>query len=149
MKPNVEERARRLYLKAIQIREAHQPGLWEPILWHLAMRRHTEAMIDLACWFCDNDPWPGRLGAQADSFSPAGLYYRAFRMGNVRAAQHLAMHCFNSRNMRGYRHWLRKGANLGDGYAANQARHFETRLPHRSAQQIGRLRPYHKRDETY
>ncbi|WP_157219941.1 hypothetical protein [Flavisphingomonas formosensis] len=146
---NAADRAERLYLKAMQIREEHKPGRWAPILWHLAMRRHTEAMIDLACWFCDTDKWPGRLGAQADSFSPAGLYYRAFSLGNARAAQHLAMHCFNSRDMHGYRRWLRLGAKLGDGYAANQVRQFETRLPHSLAGRLGRLRPYHKRDETY
>jgi len=53
------------------------------------MQGDTEAMIDLACWFCETDTWPGKLGAQADSFSAAGLYYRSFRRGNARAAQHL------------------------------------------------------------
>ena len=149
MTRKLDERSERLYLKALSIREEHKPGRWVSILWHLAMRRHTEAMIDLACWFCDSDIWPGKLGARADGFSAAGLYYRAFRLGNARAAQHLAMHCFNSRDMPGYRYWLRQGANLDDGYAANQVRKFETRLPHSSARRIGRLRPYHKRDETY
>lgn len=51
--------------------------------------------------------------------------------------------------MRGYRHWLKQGAKLGDGYAANQRKHFETRLPHLTARKIGRLRLYHRRDETY
>lgn len=149
MTSDVDDRENRLYLKALGVRHEHKPGLWEPIIWHLALRHDSEAMIDLASSFCDTGKWPGKLGSQIDRFSAAGLYYRAFRLGNARAAQHLAIHYFNSRNMRGYRHWLRRGANLGDGYAANQAKHFETRMPHSTARRIRRLRPYHKRDETY
>jgi hypothetical protein len=106
-------------------------------------------MIDLAQWICDDGTWPGKLGRQGDAFSPAGLYYRAFRLGNVRAAQHLAMYCFNSRDMRGYRFWLRRASRQGDGYATNQLAHFETRLPHATARKIGRHRRYHLRDKTY
>ena len=139
----------RLYLKALRIRYDQKPGLCVSILWHLAFQRDSEAMIDLACWVCDNSKWPGELGSRQDAFSPAGLYYRAFRMRNARAAQHLAMQCFNRNDLRGYRYWLRQGAKLGDGYASNQLSHFETRMPHATARRIGRLRPYHKRDETY
>ena len=143
------ERAARLYLRALEIREQNRPGLWVPIIWHLALRRHTDAMIDLASWFLEAERWPGKLGSLADSFASGGLYTRAFKLGNPRAAQHLAMHCFNRRDLRGYRHWLKRGAAIGDGYAANQSRHFETRLPHSNARRIRRLRPHHDRDDTY
>jgi hypothetical protein len=139
----------RLYFKAWRIRESHEPGIWVPIMWRLALRGYSEAMIDLGEWFCREGKWPGALGRRGDSFSAAGLYYRAFRMGNARAAQHLAVHYFNTGNMRDYRFWLRQGAKLGDQYAANQRKHFETRLPHTTARKIRRLRPYHRRDETY
>jgi len=141
-------RSDQLFLRALAIRYDHKPGLWVPIMWHLALRRDTEAMIELACWICETSKWPGDLGSRSDAFSPAGLYYRAFRLGNARAAQHLAVQCFNRRDLTGYRYWLRQGAKL-DGYASNELHHFETRLPHSTARRIGRLRPYHKRDDTY
>jgi len=102
-------------------------------------------MIDLAAWFADDNS-PASLGTCADAFSAAGLYRRAFRMGNTRAAQHMAMACFNRNNLRGYRYWLRQGANSGDIEAGQQIGYFETRLWHDTARDIGRARPVQKRD---
>jgi hypothetical protein len=103
-------------------------------------------MIELADWFSsDNDA--KSFGKPADAFSPAGLYYRAYRKGNARAAHNAAMSSFNCNDMIGYRIWLKRAANAGDPYSANQLRHFETRLWHDAARKIRRLRPRQKRDE--
>jgi TPR repeat protein len=141
-----DARADKLYLKALNIREGNANGLWVPILQHLALRGHSGAMIDLANWFCGSNSLRD-LGATADAFSAAGLYRRAYRKGDARAAQHLAMGCFNRNDLRGYRLWLGRAARTGDGEAAVQLRRFETRLWHDAARRIGRLRPHDKRDE--
>lgn len=138
-------RADRLYERAMFIRDGRRRGLWLPIIWHLALRGHTDAMIDLAAWFSGDNHWSS-LGSPADTFSAAALYRRALRKGNARAAQHLAMACFNRNDLRGYRHWLRQGARAGDSEAAEQLSYFETRLWHRTAHDIGRGRPEQKRD---
>ena len=135
----------RLYDRALHIREHRSGGLWMPIIWHLALRGHTDAMIDLAAWFSD-DNGPTSLGMPSDTYSAAGLYRRAFRKGNVRASQHLAMAHFNRNNMRGYRHWLQQGAYAGDTEAAEQIAYFETRLWHGAAHDIRRGRPEQRRD---
>jgi hypothetical protein len=111
MTSDASARSAQLFLRALAIRYDHKLGLWVPIVWHLALRRDAEAMIELACWICETGKWPGDLGARSDAFSPADLSYRAFRLGNAHAAQHLAMACFNRRDLQGYRHWLRQGAN--------------------------------------
>jgi hypothetical protein len=135
----------RLYSRALEIRERRGVGLWMPIIWHLALRGHSEAMIDLAAWFSE-DNHAASLGSPADGFSAAGLYRRAYRKGNARAADHMAMSYFNRNNLRGYRHWLQQGANAGDSEAAQQLGFFETRLWHGAAHDIGRGRPKQKRD---
>ena len=142
------ERFDRLHDRAWRLRERRSGGLWLPIFWHLALRGHTDAMIDLAAWFSD-DNRPASLGTSADAFSAAGLYRRAFRKGNARAAQHMAMACFNRKNLSGYRYWLRQGAKAGDTEAAHQVGFFETRLWHGAARDIGRGRPVQKRDGFY
>lgn len=114
-------------------------------MWHLALRGHADAMIDVAAWYSDDNDVKS-LGTAADPFTPAGLYRRAFRKGSSRAAQHMAMATFNRNNLMGYRHWLRQGANAGDPEAAKELRYFETRLWHGAAHDIGRGRPEHKRD---
>jgi hypothetical protein len=136
----------RLYLKGLAIRYERHIGLWMPIMWHLALRGHTGAMIELADWFSKDNSAKG-FGTPKDAFSAAGLYARAFRKGDARAAHNAAMGCFNRKDMMGYRHWLRRAANRGDAGAAMQLRHFETRLWHTAARKIGRLRPEQKRDE--
>jgi hypothetical protein len=128
-----------LYARASMILEGGGNGYGEPILWHLAFRRHTDAMLALAA----------RVGTQEKPASPCsqrGLERRAFRLGNERAAQHLAMTHFNRRDLAGYRHWLHWAARTGDVEAAMELRRFETRLPHAAAGDIGRRRPYRKGD---
>jgi hypothetical protein len=137
----------RLYLKALAVRYEQRPGLWLPILWHLALRGHSGAMIDLADWF-SGDNSAHAFGTPADAFSPARLYYRAYSLGDPRAASNAAMSCFNRNDMIGYRQWLRRGAKVGDAEASRQLRHFETRLWHSDARKVRRLRPEQKRDEV-
>jgi len=129
----------RLYDRASRILEGRGNGFGEPILWHLALRRHTEAMLWLASVI---DP----RGGPADSFSQAGLERRAFRLGNARAGQHAAMTCFNRGDLAGYRRWLGRAARAGDPEAGVELRRFKTRLPHEAAGDIGRKRPYRASD---
>ncbi|MEG3147891.1 hypothetical protein U1839_24850 [Sphingomonas sp. RT2P30] len=136
----------RLYLKGLAVRYERRVGLWMPIMWHLALSGHTGAMIELADWF-SSDNSAEAFGPPADAFSAAGLYYRAYRKGDARAADNAAMSCFNRNDMIGYRKWLRRAARAGDAAAAKQLRHFETRLCHSAARKVGRLRPEQKRDE--
>ena len=140
-----DPKAARLYLKGLAIRYERSVGVWMPIMWHLAMRGHTGAMIELADWFsADNSA--KAFGKAADTFNAAGLYRRAYRKGNARAANNAAMSCFNRNDMIGYRHWLRRAAQAGDAEAGKQLRYFETRLWHSAARKIGRLRPEQRRD---
>lgn len=134
----------KLYLQALNIRERRAPGLWLPRIWTLALRGHADAMIELAGWLSGDADAPGAL---ADGFSAAGLYRRAYRKGNARAAYNLAMSFFNRNDLQRYRYWLRKAARAGDHAAALQAARFETRLPHAAAAKIRRRRPEAKRDE--
>jgi hypothetical protein len=136
----------RLYLKAVAVRFERHVGLWLPILRHLALRGHTGAMIDLADWFSDDD-CDSAFGTPANAISNAGLYYRAYRKGDVRAAHNAAISCFNRNDMIGYRQWLKRAAVSGDTDAKKRLPYFETRLPHAAARKIGRLRPYQERDE--
>ena len=110
------------------------PGDGMGLLWHLALRRYPSAMTELS----------RRIGEDglpiADSFSSAGLAYRAFRLGDPAAAYNFAMTCFNRRDLQGYRRWLRRAAEAGDDDAARQLRRFETRLPHGAARDIRRGR---------
>jgi hypothetical protein len=135
----------RLYLKGLAVRYERHVGLWMPIMWHLARRGHTGAMIELADWFA-HDNCRQSFGTPADRFSAAGLYYRAYRKGDARAAYNAAMSCFNRNDMVAFRKWLRRAALTGDIDAVRGIRCFETRLCHAAARKIGRLRPYHKRD---
>jgi hypothetical protein len=102
-----ETPADRLYLRGLAIRYERHGGLWMPIMWHLAFRGHTRAMIELADWFSGDGSAKG-FGAPADAFSPAGLYHRTFRKGDARAAYNAPMSCFNRNDMAGYRRWLRR-----------------------------------------
>lgn len=140
-----QDRADKLYLKALAIREGEANGLWLPIIRSLACRGHSDAMIELAAWRSSSNDLGG-LGSPADSFSAAGLYRRAYLKGDTRAAQHMAMGCFNRGDFAGYRRWLRLGARSGDEEAATQLRYVETRLWHDAARRIKRLRPIKKRD---
>jgi hypothetical protein len=135
--------ADRHYVKALAIRYERHVGKWLPIMWHLALRGHSGAMIELADWF-SNEGSADPFGTPANAFSAAGLYRRAFRNGDNRAAQHMAMICFNRNDMAGYRHWLGQGARAGDVEADQECRRFETRLSHANARKVRRLRPKQK-----
>jgi hypothetical protein len=135
-----------LYQRGLRIRYERALGLWMPVMWHLALRGHTGAMIELADWFSDGVSTKS-FGTPTDPFSAAGLYYRAYRKGDARAAYNAAMSCFNRNDMIGYRQWLRRAAKAGDAEAGKQLRYFETRLWHSDARKVARLRPKQKRDE--
>lgn len=141
-----DTRDEQLYLKALYIRHERHIGLWLPIIWHLALRGHVDAMIELASWFSSDNSLQA-YGSPADRFSAAALYRRAWRKGDGRAAHHMAMGCFNRGDLIGYRTWLRRAARAGYSDAAGELRYFETRLPHAMAREIGRGRPEQKRDE--
>ncbi|MFM7402817.1 MAG: hypothetical protein ACKO1N_01730 [Erythrobacter sp.] len=134
-----------LYRKALSIRHRRRVGLWLPIMWHLALRGHAGAMIELADWFSGDDSLTG-VGKTADAFSAAGLYHRAWRKGEPRAAGNMAISCFNRGDISGYRRWLRRAARVGDADAARELECFETRRWHAAARKLGRLRPIQKRD---
>lgn len=135
----------RLYLRALSIRHERGVGLWMPIMWHLALRGHTGAMIELADWFSGGDS-AKEVGKTFDAYSAAGLYYRAYRKGDPRAASNMALSCFNRGDMAGYRHWLRHAAKAGDPQSLRELRAFESRLWHSAARKLRRLRPVQKRD---
>ena len=127
-----------LWARYWSIKDDHGCGLYEPILWHLALGGDSSAMVALADTFADE----GRI---ADRFSRSNLYYRAHRGGYACAAQHLAMDAFNRGDLKLYRHWLRRAVPF-DPDNLKQLRRFETRLPHQTARERGRGRPYRDND---
>jgi hypothetical protein len=135
----------RLYVKALSIRYERGVGLWVPIIWHLALRGHVGAMIELADWFSGGDS-VREVGKTFGAFSAAGLYYRASRKGDPRAASNMALSCFNRGDMVGYRLWLRRATKAGDPQSLRELRAFESRLWHSAARKLRRLRPVQKRD---
>ncbi|MEG3122493.1 hypothetical protein [Sphingomonas sp. GB1N7] len=137
--------AEKLYLRALEIREGKGRGTWVAKLRHLSLRGHTDAMIELASWYtCDNQP--DDLLGMGEPYTAANLYYRAWRKGDARAAQHLALSYFNRGDMLRFRLWLRRAAKLGEHDCQILVRCFETRLYHQTAKRVGRLRPIMKRD---
>lgn len=84
------------------------------------------------------------LGRVTDAFSPAGLTYRAYKRGEINAAQNMAMSLFNVGDMTGYRHWMRRAARAGDAEAEAELKLFEIRQPHNLARRLRRLRPYRR-----
>ena len=147
MKNDVERRYERLYFRALRNRHEHGRGVWLPIMRHLALRDHVDAMIELADWLSVPNTRES-LGVAADAFGAAGLYRRAYRKGDARAARNMAMSCFNRDDLAGYRRWLRLAASAGDRDSAAEIKRFETRLWHGAARDIGRGRPRHKRDHS-
>ncbi|GLI99439.1 hypothetical protein [Sphingobium sp. BS19] len=127
-----------LWKRYWSIKDDHGCGLFTPILWHLALGKDFGAMATLAGTF----DYAGRM---CDQFSQAGLLYRADQGGYEYAAQHLAMSAFNRGDLASYRRWLRRTAKY-DPDCLKQLKRFETRLPHRTAREIGRGRPYRKYD---
>jgi TPR repeat protein len=106
---------------------------------HWALRRSSIAMTEVARLLED-------AGHPADPFSSYGWALRAYRTGEPVAAYNLAMSFFNQRDLSGYRRWLRRAARLGDADASRELKRFETRLPHETAHDIRRGRPYRKSD---
>ncbi len=129
----------RLFERYWGIADLHRNGLRLPILWHLAFRRHPDALLVLS----QEIEQEGRISR---NFSRQGLAYRSFRLGEAAAAQNLAMDSFNRGDLQRYRFWLWKAARLGDEDSARELKRFEVRLPHDDAARIGRKRPYHKAD---
>ena len=109
----------RIYEDALLIQHGERIGAWLPKIWHLAARGHSEAMVELADWLSENNSLES-FGKTSDAFSPAGLYYRAYRRGIARAAYNVALSCFNRSDMAGYRLWLRRAAVTGDGAAKKE-----------------------------
>ncbi len=138
-----------LYHRAMDIQDGKANGLWVPILRHLMLRGHSDAMIALAHWYTDDNN-PRDLDEIGGPYTAANLYYRVWRRGGpagARAAHSLAMSYFNRGDIGRYRYWLRRGARLGDYSCRIYEKHFETRLPHATARRIGRHRPEGKRDQ--
>jgi hypothetical protein len=131
-----------LYHRSLLIRDGKANGLWLPIVWHLALRGHPPAMIDLAGWISDSKSSTLRSGW--DRFSPSSLQRRAFQSGDHRAAHNLAMMYFQRNSLGMYRQWLRKAASLGDEDSAVELASFAVRLPYTNARKIRRLRPWRK-----
>ncbi|MDH7971166.1 hypothetical protein QH494_03140 [Sphingomonas sp. AR_OL41] len=102
-------------------------------------------MVELADWLSEGNSLAA-FGKAADPFSAAGLYDRAFKAGDNRAALNAAASCFNRNDMAGYRKWLTRASGAGDTQAATELGFFETRLWHEAARKVRRLRPKMKRD---
>lgn len=135
--------ADRLFLRADAIMERRANGFAMPILKHLALRRYAPAMLELARWTTMSGD-PAAIGRVSDPRSPAALMRRAHRLGDITAAQNLAMTLFHAGDLAGYRHWLGKAARAGDGDAGAELRRFELRQPFPLARRMRRKRPFRR-----
>ncbi len=61
----------RLYRKALGIIYERRTGRWLPIIRHLALRRHVDAMREWADWLSGESDTE-RFGSPADGYSPSG-----------------------------------------------------------------------------
>lgn len=136
-------RSDRLFSRAEAILDGKAIGLGMPILRTLAHRRYGPAMLSLASRETEAGSRQ-ELGRFCCASSPAGLMYRAFRQGEVNAAQNLALTLFYVGDLAGYRHWLRRAARGGDDDAARELRRFEVRQPWPLATKINRKRPFRR-----
>jgi hypothetical protein len=139
-------RREKLFGRAEAILEGRRNGLGEPILRRLALRHYGPAMLSLAARATESGH-RRELGRISDAFSPANLIYRAYRLGDLYAAQNMAMSFFNVGDMLNYRRWMHRAALAGDPDAGAQLKVFETRQPHILARRLRRLRPC-RRDGT-
>ncbi|HEY6814724.1 MAG TPA: hypothetical protein VI168_04210 [Croceibacterium sp.] len=139
------DRQDKQFVRAEAILEGRCNGLGEPILWHLALRRYGPAMLSLACRATQTGSRTA-LGRVRDAFSPAGMMYRAFRQGELNAAQNMALSLFYLGDLSGYRRWMHRAARSGDTDAAFELKLFEVRQPYPLARQLRRLRPYRRRE---
>jgi hypothetical protein len=135
-----DKRFEEMYARAEAILEGRRNGRGLPILQHLALRQYGPAMLGLARRATEEGR-RSELGRICDPYSPAGLMYRAYKMGEINAAQNMAMTLFYARDMKGYRLWMHRAARGGDADAAHELDLFETRQPYPLARQIRRLRP--------
>ena len=133
----------RLFNRADAILDGRACGFGEPILRHLALRKYGPAMLSLACRETASGDLAD-LGRVSDAHSPAGLMYRAYRQGEISAAQNFALTLFYAGDLAGYRRWLRRAARGGDADAARELRRFEVRQPYPLARHTDRLRPFHR-----
>ncbi|WP_086606824.1 hypothetical protein [Erythrobacter donghaensis] len=133
-------KAERLFLRADAIMERRANGFAMPVLEHLALRGYAQAMLELARWDTRSGD-PRAIGRICDTRSPAALMRLAHRLGDITAAQNLAMTLFHAGDLAGYRHWLRRAARAGDAEAGAELRRFEVRQPFSLARRIGRIRP--------
>ena len=137
------DRSDRLFSRAEAILDGKAIGFGMPILRMLAHRRYGPAMLSLAC----RETGAGsrqELGRFCCANSPAGLMYRAFRQGEVNAAQNLALALFYVGDLAGYRHWLQWAARGGDDDAVRELGRFEVRQPWPLARRINRKRPFRR-----
>ncbi|MGL3822625.1 hypothetical protein [Sphingopyxis sp. R3-92] len=135
-----QEKLDGLYDRAVRIMDGLAPGFCQPIFRALAVRNYSNGQALLACNFL-KDKGPCTHPAFA-----AYWYRKAWRNRSALAAQHMAMNCFASNDLQGYRRWLRRAARLGYDDEAFELGKFATRLPHRRLRAIGRLRPAYKRN---
>ena len=141
--------ADKLYERAINIKDRLDHGLWLPILRHLMLRGHENAMVALGHWYTEGNDRRD-LDGTGEPYTAANLYYRVWRKGGdsaAHAAHSLAISYFNRGDMLRFRQWARRGARLGDYSCKFYVKNFETRLPHANARDVRRQRPEAKRDE--
>lgn len=139
----MSERFDRLFNRAEAILDGKANGLGMPILRTLAHKRYGPAMLSLAARETETGK-RADLGRFNDTASPAGLMYRAFRRGEVNAAQNLALTLFYAGGLAGYRRWLRRAARGDDEDAARELNRFEIRQPYPLARRVNRIRPFRR-----
>lgn len=142
-------RNERLFLRAINIQQEKAHGFWVPIMRHLMIRGHEDAMIALGHWYTEGNG-ARDLDGIGEPYTAANLYYRVWRSGGdagARATHSLALSYFNRGDMLRFRLWARRGARLGDCSCGIYTKFFETRLPHATARKVRRQRPEGARDE--
>lgn len=141
----MEPKANRLYARAEAILDRRANGSAMPVLRHLALRQYGPAMLAPASRATDSGE-PTAIGWVSDARSPAGMMYRAHRLGVSFAAQNLALTLFYAGDLAGYRHWLRNAARAGDADSWAELRRFELRQPFPLARRVGRIRPFRRSD---
>ena len=139
----MSDRFERLFLRAELILDGKANGFGTPILRYLAHRRYGPAMLSLAARMTESGD-PASLGRLSDANSPMGMMYRAFRQGEANAAQNFALSLFYAGDLSGYRQWLGRAAQSGDGDATRVLKRFEMRQPYPLARRINRIRPFRR-----
>lgn len=133
----------KLFHRAESILDGRANGLGVPILRALVRRQYGPAMLTLAARETEQGH-RAELGRPSDPRSPFGLMYRAFRQGELNAAQNIALSLFYVNDLARYRYWLRRAAQCGDDDAAQELRRFEVRQPWPLARKIKRKRPFRR-----